>query len=312
MKYFSLRIAFACLFVLLSTASPADARVLVIAYMDEGRVALVEAETYKTVATPETGKTPHEVRVSPDQRHAYVAAGKLITAIDIKERKVRATFDLGSHSAHDIRISRDGRRLWAACARTQAILELDSETGKILKTYPTNQEGSWFVEITPDERKIYTPNLEGKSVSVIELATGKVKVIPFEHPVYGIDITPDGKQVWVSGGDLAVIDTTRDEVIARVKTSEAETGRIRLTSDGRRLVVALTKKLAVFDVSTHRLLSETELSSSPKVLTLSGDNRRALLTNPADNSVSVVDVVAGKQLTTFQTGKKPDGIGWAN
>jgi hypothetical protein len=36
------------------------------------------------------------------------------------------------------------------------------------------------------------------------------------------------------------------------------------------------------------------------------------LTNPDDNSVSVVDIVAGKQLTAFQTGKKPDGIGWAN
>jgi YVTN family beta-propeller protein len=62
----------------------------------------------------------------------------------------------------------------------------------------------------------------------------------------------------------------------------------------------------------HRLISETELSSSPKVLTLSGDNRRALLTNPEDNSVSVVDTVTGKQITTFKTGNKPDGIGWAN
>jgi DNA-binding beta-propeller fold protein YncE len=300
------------LIILLSAASPASAGVLVIANMDEARVVLVEAETYKTLATLETGKNPHEVRVSRDHRHAYVAAGKLITAIDIKARTVRATFDLGTHSAHDIRVSRDGRRIWAACARTQVILELDSETGKILKTYPTNQEGSWFVEITPDERKIYTPNLEGKSVSVIELATGKVKVIPFEHPVYGIDITRDGKQVWVSGGDLAVIDTTRDEVIARVKTSEAETGRIRLTSNGQKLIVALTKKLAVYDVKTRRLINETELSATPKVLTLSGDNRRALLTNPDDNSVSVVDIVAGRQLTTFQTGKKPDGIGWAN
>lgn len=142
--------------------------------------------------------------------------------------------------------------------------------------------------------------------------TSKVKVIPFEHAVYGIDITPDGKQVWVSGGDLAVIDTTRDEVVARVKASSPETGRIRLTSDGQRLVVALAKTLAVYDVKTRTLVSETELSASPKVLTVSGDNRRALLTNPDDNSVSVVDIVNGKQLTTFQTGKKPDGIGWAN
>ena len=298
--------------IFLSTAVPVTAGVLVIAYMDESRVVLVEGATYKTLATLETGKNPHEVRVSPDQRHAYVAAGKTITAIDLKQQKVKGTFDLGSYSAHDIRVSRDGRLLWAACAGAQAILELDSDTGKILKTYQTNQQGSWFVEITPDERKIYTPNLEGKSVSVIDRATSKVKVIPFEYSVYGIDITPDGKQVWVSGRDLHVIDTARDEVSARIQTSEPETGRIRLTSDGKWLVVALSKKLAVYDVKTQRLISETELSSSPKVLTLSGDNRRALLTNPNDNSVSVVDIVAGKQLTTFATGKKPDGIGWAN
>ena len=298
--------------IVFSTALSVSADVLVIAQMDESQVVLVESETYKTVATLATGKNPHEVRVSPDQRHAYIAAGKTITAIDLKERKVKATFDLGAHSAHDIRVSRDGKRLWLACARTQSILELDAGTGTIIKTYKTNQEGSWFVEITPDERKLYTPNLEGKSVSVIDRATSNVKVIPFEHAVYGIDITPDGKQVWVSGRDLAVIDTSKDEVIARIKASEADTGRLRITSDGKKLVVALAKKLAVFDVKTHRLINETELSASPKVLTLSDDNRRALLTNPEDNSVSVVNIIDGKQLTTFQTGKKPDGIAWSN
>jgi DNA-binding beta-propeller fold protein YncE len=300
------------LFIFLSTVLPVKADVVVVAYMGESQVVLVESATYKTLATLETGKNPHEVRVSPDHRHAYVAAGNSITAVDLKKREVRAKFDLGTYSAHDIRVSRDGRRIWAACARQQTILELDSDTGKTLKTYPTSQEGSWFVEITPDERKLYTPNLEGKSVSIIDRATGDVKVIKFDHAVYGIDITRDGKQVWVSGGDLALIDTTKDEVVARIKTSEAETGRIRLTSDGKKLVVALAKKLAVYDVKTHRLISETELSSSPKVLTLSSDNRHALLTNPVDNSVSVVDIVAGKQVTTFKTGNKPDGIGWAN
>ena len=307
-----LLIVVACMTRMFNATAAAQAGVLVIAYMGESQVVLVDSATYKTLATLETGKNPHEVRVSPDKRRAYVAAGKAITAIDLKNRAVKATFDLGEYSAHDIRVSRDGRRIWAACAGAQTILELDAETGKILNTYKTEQQGSWFVEITPDERKIYTPNLEGKSVSVIERATRKVKIIKFENPVYGIDITPDGKQVWVSGHDLAVIDTATDEVVDRIKTSEAETGRIRLTSDGKKLVVALSKKVVVFDVKTRRQIGEIELGSSPKVLTLSADNRRAFLTNPDDNSVSVVDIVAGKQLTTFQTGTKPDGIGWAN
>lgn len=297
--------------IFLSASLPVKADVVVVAYMGDSQVVLVESGTYKTLATLETGKNPHEVRVSPDHRHAYIAAGKTITAVDLTQRKVKANFDLGTYSAHDIRVSRDGRRIWAACAQAQTILELDSDNGKVLKTYSTDQEGSWFVEITPDERKFYTPNLEGKSVSVIDRASGTVKVIKFEHAVYGIDITPDGKQVWVSGGDLAVIDTSKDEVVARIKTSEPETGRIKLTSDGKKLVVALTKKLAIYDARTRRLISETELSATPKVLTLSANNRHALLTNPEDNSVSVVDINKGKQITTFKTGKRPDGIGWA-
>ena len=111
-------------FILFSTALPINAGVLVIAQMEDSLVILVESETYKTLVTLETGKNPHEVRVSPDQRHAYVAAGKSITAINLRQRKVRATFDLGVHAAHDIRVSRDGRRLWLACAPTQSVLKL--------------------------------------------------------------------------------------------------------------------------------------------------------------------------------------------
>jgi YVTN family beta-propeller protein len=303
---------FFSLFIFLFAALSIKADVLVIAYMDESKIVLIDGKNYKTLSTFDSGKNPHEVRVSPDKRRAYIAAGKTITIIDLKNRKVLTNFNLGDYSAHDIRVSRNGRRIWVACAGKESILEIDSKTGKVLQVYKTNQKGSWFVEVTPDERKLYTPNLEGKSVSVINRATGEVKVIPFEAPVYGIDITPDGKQVWVSGNNLSVIDTTTDKVIARIKTSEPETGRFRLTSDGKRAIIALSKKLVTYDVKTRRLISETELNASPKVMTLSADNRRAFLTNPDDNSVSVIDIIAGKQLTAFQTGQKPDGIDWVD
>ena len=300
------------LVIFVSCHIAANAGILVIAYMDESKAALMDSDTGATLAVVDTGKNPHEVRVSPDKRRAYVAAGRTITAIDIRARRVMASFDLGDYSAHDIRISRNGRTIWAACARSKAILEMDANTGKILKNYDTGAEGSWFVEISPDEKKLYTPNLEGKSVSVIDRATRKVTVIPFDHAVYGIDITPDGKQVWVSGGDPAVIDTATDSVIGRIKTSEQETGRIRLTANGRKLVVALSKTVEVYDVKSRRLIGKTPLGAEPKVMTLSRDGRRAFLTNPADNSVSVVDIVSGKQVSRFVTGKKPDGIGWAD
>ncbi len=307
----------------LFVASSADAGVLVIAYNGEDRAALVDADSYKILAVLPTGPGPHEVRVSRGGRYAYVAIsgggpkklrGNAVTVLDLRSRKVKANFDLGSHTPHDVRVSRDGRVIWVACAPSQTILEMDSESGKILKSYKTNQAGSWFLELTPDERKIYTPNLEGKSVSVIVRATGETKVIPFEGEVYGIDITPDGRQIWVSGPGVAVIDTARDEVIARLKTAEPNVGRIRLTPDGKKAVLGPgnLNKVSVFDVRTRQLTKEIETGASHKVITVSADSRRAFLTNPEDNSVSVVDIVAGRHVSTFRTGKTPDGIAFAN
>ena len=112
----------------------------------------------------------------------------------------------------------------------------------------------------------------------------------------------------MTGRDVAIIDTATDAVVATVDAPEDDTGRLRLTSDGRTAVVALAKSLAVFDVETRRLRGVAELAASPKVLTLSGDGRRVFLTNPDDQSVSVVDVVAARQVGTFATGPRPDGI----
>lgn len=292
--------------------SSASSGLLLIASMDEARVDIIDESTLRTVASVNTGKSPHEVRVAPDGRTAYVVAGRTITAIDLSSRTVKRTFDLGEFGAHDVRISRDGSRFWAACARPQTVLEVDTANGDIIKRLPTTRDGAWFVEVNPAETKLYTPNLEGSSVSVITRATGEVKVLPLEYQAYGIDVTPDGKHVLVSGlngRSLTVIDTSSD-VISRTIPTSSGTGRIRITPDGRRVIVAFAKSVGVFELASGRLIRETPLAASPKVMTLSGDGRRAYLTNPADHSATIVDLDEGRVVATVKTGKRPDGIAW--
>ena len=294
-----------------SSQTVRPAGLLLIVSMDEAKVDIVDETTSRTLASLNTGKTPHEVRVAPDGRTAYVVAGRSITAIDLASLSVTRTFDLGDFAAHDVRISRDGRRFWAACARSQTVLEVDIRTGAVLNRLPTGRDGAWFVEVNPDESKLYTPNLEGKSVSVITRATGDVKVLPLEDAGYGIDITPDGKQVLVSGRGVAVVDTGRDVISRTITTTPVETGRIRITPDGRRVVVAMAKSVEVFDLASGSLVRATPLPASPKVMVLSGDGRRAYLTNPEDHSATIVDLEEGRVISTLKTGKRPDGIAWA-
>lgn len=293
------------------SAQKASDGLLLIASIDESKLDIVDESTLKTIASLNTGKGPHEVRVAPDGRSAYVVAGRTITAIDIPKRAVRATFDLGEFAAHDVRVSRDGKRLWAACAPQQTVVELDADKGIVLNRYSTNRDGAWFVEVTPDESKLYTPNLEGTSVSAITRAGANVQVLPLDFRASGIDITPDGKHVLVSGRALTVIDTATDAVVRTIATTPPDTGRIRITPDGERVVVAMEKSLAIFDLAAGRLLREIPLPAAPKVLALSGDGRRAYLTNPEAHSASIVELGSGR-VTTVPTGRRPDGIAWAS
>jgi DNA-binding beta-propeller fold protein YncE len=292
-------------------AGSASAGLLLVVSMDDARVDIVDEATWRTLASVKTGPNPHEVRISPDGRLAYVVAGRTITAVDLAARSVARSFDLGEFAAHDVRISRDGRRLWAACGAAQAVLEIDTESGAVLRRFPTARDGAWFVEVTPDEAKLYTPNMEGQSVSAIARGTAEVKVMPLDYRAYGIDITPDGRHVLISGRGVAVVDTATDTISRTIATAPPESGRIRVTPDGRRVVVAMEKSISVFDLATGRNLRETPLPAAPKVMALSGDGRRAYLTNPEDHSATVVDLDAGRVLATIKTGRKPDGIAWA-
>ena len=75
---------------------------LLIVSMDEARIDMIDEATLRTVASLNTGKSPHEVRVAPDGRTAYVVSGPTITAIDLSSRTIKRTFDLGEFAAHDL------------------------------------------------------------------------------------------------------------------------------------------------------------------------------------------------------------------
>ena len=290
----------------------ASAGLLLVASMDEARLDIIDESTLRTVASLNTGKSPHEVRVAPDGRTAYIVSGRTITAIDLASRTVKRTYDLGEFAAHDVRVSRDGRRFWAACARTQTVLEVDADSGTVLNRFPTTRDGAWFVEVNPAETKLYTPNLEGTSISVITRATKEVKVLPLDYQAYGIDVTPDGKHVLVSAlssRTIAIVDTSSD-VIVRTITTPSVTGRLRVTPDGQRVVVATEKSIGVFQFADGRLIRETPLPAAAKVMTLSGDGRRAYVSNPEDHSATIIDLEEGRVVATVKTGRRPDGIAW--
>ena len=188
-------LAFAASLAGCATMQP-KSETLVVLNKSDRSASLIDPATGNTVAKLPVGRGPHELVVAPDGRTAYVAnfgrfgvyppgdtthtqAGNTITVLDLAERKAKATYDFGTHTGqHGFAISRDGKYVWVTSETPNALLELDGATGRILNVWQTNQQRSHLVVATPDEKKFYVTNTVSGSISVIDRASGRVKVIP--------------------------------------------------------------------------------------------------------------------------------------
>ncbi len=330
-----MRIRLACAVVLLvAVPLAAQAQTLVVLNKSDHEAALVAPANYQVVAKLPTGKGPHEVAASPDGRYAYVSnyglfgvfrqgeqpkrePGNTITVLDLKQRAVKATFDLGSYTQpHGIWVSRDGTRVWVTCEGAQAVLELDAATGKILKSWKTNQQTSHMVVPTPDEKKLYVANISSGSVSVIDRSSGNIATIPTGAGAEGIAISPDGREVWVANRGattLSVIDTATDRVVASFESGGTMPIRVKFTPDGKQVWVsnARSNTVTLFDPVGRKLLATIEVGAVPVGIQMSPDGQRAFVANTNANQVTVIDVSSRKILRTFATGNEPDGMAWA-
>ncbi len=315
-------------------AVAAAAEVVVVLNKSDHEAALVDPTTLEVLAKLPTGKGPHEAATSPDGRYAYVSnygsfavfregerpqmqPGNSITVLDLKDRKVKATFDLGKYTQpHGLWVSRDAKRLWVTCEGAKAVLELDAASGEILKAWDTAQEVSHMVVPTPDEKKLYVANIGSGSVTVIDRSTDIVKSIPTGAGAEGIDVAPGGKEVWVSNRashTVAVIEVATDRVLVTFESAGMMPIRVKFTPDGKQVFVsnARSNLVSVFDAATRQLLGTVEVGAVPVGILMSPDGRRAFVANTNDNKVTVLDVLGRKMLRTFTTGTEPDGMAWA-
>jgi YVTN family beta-propeller protein len=312
----------------------ARADTLLVICKSDFRLALVDPATGEVLVKLPTGRGPHEVAVSPDGRTAYVSnfgrfsvyppgdtthdqAGNTITVIDVVSRRVKTTFDLGTHTGpHGLAVSHDGKYVWVTSETPQSVVELDSGTGKIRRAWNTNQQRSHMLVITPEETKLYVTNTVSGSVSVIDRLTDRVKVIQTGPGTEGIAISPDGKEVWAASridGKIWVISTATDAIVATFPSGGKEPKRLEFAPSGEQVWITNfgSNQASVFDARGRNLLGSLTVAAAPSGVDISPDGRRAYITNAKANELTVIDVASRTILSTLAIGTDPDGLAWA-
>lgn len=305
---------------------PAAALAAVLVVSNAERTAtLVDATTLEPIARFPTDPGPHEVAASADQRYAYVAnpgadpaaaPGRTITVIDLARRELADRWDTGEGSSpHDVRASRDGAVVWAACAPIRAVLELDADDGSLARRYDLAADGGWMLTATPDDRKLYVAHLEGGGISIIDRRDHRVRFVATAPGEMAMDVTPDGRELWaanVDSGRVTVLDTRSDAIVASFDARVKSPARLRFTPDGRRAVLVQREPdaLVVLDVARRAPAATIPLPHTPKILALSPDGARAFVTSPQAAMLMAIDLDAARVVATTPTGKRPDGVAY--
>jgi len=284
----------------------------------------------KWIASVPVKPHPHELVFSADGRYAYTTdngtmrieqagtGGNTISIIDLKDRKKVGEISTGEfRRPHGIDRLRTTGHILVSTELPDQLLIIDPVLRKVVRTLPTGGKTAHMVVATPDGKYAFISNSTSANVSAIELATGKIKLIPTGARPEGSVVSNDGSRLYVcnrDGAQISVIDTRKLEVVQTIKTSPGPV-RIALTPDQKTLVYGLLDERAVewIDVGSGRVAGKTEMPAELGQIVslhLSHDGKTAYTANENMDIVYTVSIPQGKILRTFKTAKghSPDPV----
>ena len=175
-------------------AVSADDRTVYVTCESANSIYAVDARTMKVLAQIPTGKRPRAIYLAGQTHRGYGTDefGAALTVFDTNDFKVAQTITLGDPGV--VRpmgiASADGRRLYVTTGRFGALLEVDAEAGRVLRTVDKVGQRPWGLALSRDGSKAYTANGPSGDVSVIDLESGRVQRIEVGGSPWGVAAAP--------------------------------------------------------------------------------------------------------------------------
>jgi YVTN family beta-propeller protein len=289
----------------------------------------------KVIGRVPTGGQPHNVAASADGKLAFVTnrTGGSISVIDVATRKELRRVNLGPGSEpHGIVFA--GGKVYFTARGKKVIGCYDPASNQIvdwlLGSAQNIQNGRLVV--TKDLNKIFTDNSDSDNITAFERvsdprggAAWNLTAIPIgkkpkdsDRP-HGIDISPDGKELWTAsmGGGVSIIDVATLKVTRTLNVPGTFFNRLKFTPDGKLVLISnLANKnkngeLVVLDAVARKEIKRLKLDGDQEDILVVPDGSRAYVSLSVTNSVANIDLKTLEVTGSIHTGPSPKGLAWA-
>lgn len=291
----------------------------------DSNLVILNPSDLKILGKVAVGDSPHEVVVSADGKTAFVAnygaqtPGSSLSVIDLASMKELRRVDLSPllrpHGLQEI-----GGKIYFTAETNRLIARYDPAANKVDFVMGTGQNGSHMIVGTLDQKRFYTANIGSDSVTAFEFqnvppAGSRITHIAVGKQPEAIDLSPDGKEVWVglnAEGAIDIIDTAQNKTVGKIQLG-GRPYRVKFTPDGKQVYATMLNapEIIVIDAATRKETKRIKLESTPLGIIFSKDGKWAFVSAVESDIVLKIDLEKGAIVSKVETGKVPDGIALA-
>ena len=259
--------------------APADARTFFVTIESENNLKTVDARTGRILgAIPLTGR-PNQCASTPDGRFVGVPIrdGNAVDIVDTAAKKVVKTLPV--KVPHNCYNSGTNDALWVSSMGGHEIDRIDLRkmeysarvpTGGIPRPYAVSKDGSTLYTAITNLHGFEIANVAAAKVTAtVNLPPAPLLDCPLEvnTPTHGLELSPDGRRLWVTS-----------------------------LADGL---------IYVYDTETRKAVGHVAVGKCPNWITFSPDGKYGAVSNSDTNNASIIDAATLKEAARVPVGKGP-------
>lgn len=283
----------------------------------DASISVIDPVTWKESARIQTGKEPHHLYLTPDEKSLIVAnaLGDALTFVDPRTAQVQRTVR-GIVDPYHLRFSPDMKWFITAANRLNHVdfYRWDGNEPTLVKRVSTGRTPS-HLWIDSRSTTVYATMQDSDELVAIDMAT---QIIKWRTPtgslpadVYG---SADDKLLFVglTGSDsVEVFDVSGQQPrsVQKIKTG-AGAHAFRAAGDKRHLYVSnrVADTISKIDMVKREVVATYPVPGGPDCMDVSADGRWIFVSSRWARKLSVVDTQLGKVVRQVKVGKSPHGV----
>ena len=283
----------------------------------DATVSVIDPITWTETSRIPTGKEPHHLYLTPDEKSLIIAnaLGDSLTFIDPKTAQVQRTVR-GIVDPYHLRFTPDMKWLVTAGNRLNHVdfYRWDGQDLALVKRVPTGRTPS-HLWIDSASRRVYASMQDSNEVVAMDIAT---QTIVWRAPtgstpadVYG---SPDGRQLFVglTGSDSVQVFDISQAVPRSVKLIKTGSGAhaFRAAGDGKHLFVSnrVADTISKINMQTGEVVDYYPVPGGPDCMEVSADGRWIYVSARWARKLSVIDTQTKQVVRQVKVGKSPHGV----